>query len=63
MASRVTFKKVDGIDRFFTTEFLNFLVQLVDLFDPWVQHIRKKRAALLNKALKSGKFLIDDHHH
>lgn len=54
MASRVSFDRVEGIDKFFTKDFLDFLVQAVDLFNPSIESIRRKRSAMLKKALKES---------
>ena len=49
---RATFASVEGVDELFTPQFIGYLVALHDRFAPRVHDLRRKRAEVLDKALR-----------
>ena len=54
VTERATFAPVEGAEELFTSRFLEFLVALHDRFTPRVHALRRKRAEVLERALKQG---------
>lgn len=54
MADRVSFLEVEGSEKLFTPEFLDFIVAASDKFTSRVRDIRTKRDAMIQKAVKEG---------
>ena len=52
VADRVEFTEVSGADELFTSEFLEYITEAYDRFSPSIRDIRKKRADMINRAVR-----------